>query len=249
MPHYRSLLSVIACAVLLGVAAATPVVAQNADRSAVTVSGEGTASAQPDRAVLRFGVRTRAETAQQARSDNASAAKGAMNAVRALDVPEEKMRMESLRLQPRYEYNDAENRRELVGYEASRQVVVELDRLAVLPRLVADVVQGGANEVSSIDYQLSDRSQLRNEALREAAQAAREKGRLLAETLDAQLGPVRTIHEQSFDAQPPQPRVAMMEMAKAGDAAQAEPDAYAAGEIEVSAQVQVTFDLVTETNR
>ena len=107
--------------VLLCVFAVSSATAQDDDRSTVTVSGEGTVMAQPDQANVQFGVVTRAETAQQARSENATAAKKAMNAVRALDVPEEKMRMESLRLQPRYEYNDEENRRERVGYESSRR--------------------------------------------------------------------------------------------------------------------------------
>ncbi|PSQ87322.1 MAG: SIMPL domain-containing protein [Bacteroidetes bacterium QS_3_64_15] len=233
-------LSVLLCGFAVG-----PAAAQDDDRSTVTVKGEGSVTAQPDRAVVRFGVTTRAETARQARSENATAAKSAMNAVRTLDVPEEKMRMESLRLQPRYEYNDEENRRERVGYESSRQVVVELDRLDVLPQLVADVVEGGANEVSNIDYQLSNREQYRDEALRKAARAAQQKAQLLTETLDAQLGPVHSINEQSFDVVRPQPKAARVEMAKASDAARAEPEAYAAGEIEVSADVQVVFDLVT----
>ena len=231
--------------VLLCVFAVSSATAQDDDRSTVTVSGEGTVMAQPDQAVVRFGVTTRAETARQARSENATAAKSAMNAVRSLDVPEEKMRMESLRLQPRYEYDDEADERTLVGYEATRQVVVEMDRLEVLPQLVADVVESGANRLSNIDYQLSDRSSFRNDALRKAAQAARGKAQLLAETLDARLGPVHSINEQSFDVVRPQPKAARVEMATASDAAQAEPEAYAAGEIEVSADVQVVFDLVT----
>lgn len=226
-----------------------PVVAQEAPAPSVSVSGDGTATAQPDQAIVRFGVVTRAETAQEARSQNASAAKAAMNAVRALNIPEEKMRMESLRLQPRREYDKETRTYEERGYEATREVVVELDSLAVLPQLVADVVQGGANRLNGIDYQLSDRTPVRNDALREAAQTAREKAQLLAETLGAQLGAVRTINEQNFDFGRPSPRAAVMEMAQAGDAAQAEPEAYAAGEIEVSAQVQVTFDLVRTTDQ
>ncbi|PSQ62756.1 MAG: SIMPL domain-containing protein [Bacteroidetes bacterium QH_10_64_19] len=249
MSRRSQLLSFAALSMLLAVFAVAPAAAQDDDRSTVTVSGEGTVTTQPDQAVVRFGVVIRAPTAQEARTQNATAAKNAMNAVRNLDIPDEKMRMESLRLQPRYEYNDEENRRELVGYEATRQVVVELNRLEVLPQLVADVVESGANELDGISYQLSDRSQFRNEALRKAAQAAREKAHLLSETLDAELGPVRTINEQNFDFVRPRPQAARMGMAKTADDAQAEPEAYAAGEIEVSAQVQVVFDLVTRPDQ
>ena len=225
---------------------AGPVQAQNteAPQRTVRVSGEGTVNASPDQATVRFGIVTRADDPEAARAQNAEAAKGALNAVRELGVPESDLRMETLRLAPRREYNRETRTHEEKGYEATRQVVVEVDSLELLPRLVAQVVQRGANRLEGIDYDLSDRSATRNEALRQAATNARDKARLLAETLDARLGSVREIHEQNFSFGQPSPRV-RMEFAQATQAdAQGGPDAYAAGEIEVSAQVQVVFELV-----
>jgi hypothetical protein len=212
----------------------------------VRVSGEATVKAAPDQATVRFGIVSGAKTAEDARSQNAKAAKRAMNAVRELDVPEEKMRMESLRLQPRREYNPQTKRHEEKGFEATRQVVVELSDLEQLPTLVARVVQQGANRLEGINYGLSDRSSIRDEALRTAASNARDKARLLVGALDASLGPVQQITEESFGFDEPQPRV-RMQFAKSTQAdAAPEPDAYAAGEIEVTARVQVVFELVAE---
>lgn len=210
----------------------------------VTVQGEGTVTAAPDQATVRFGIVTEAETAEAARAQNARAAKNALNAVRNLGVAEDQIQMQRLQLQPRREYNRQTRAYEEKGYEARRQVVVELDSLEQLPTLVTRVVQQGANRLDGIQYALSDREAVRNEALRAAAQSARAKAQLLAETLGAQLGPVQQINEQSFDFPRPVYR-AQREMAKAATADQAapEPDAYAAGEIEVSASVQVTFEL------
>jgi uncharacterized protein YggE len=209
----------------------------------VHVTGESSVSVAPDRATVRFGIVSEAKTAEAARKQNARAAKRAMNAVRNLDVPEKKMRMESLRLQPRREYNPETQKHEDKGYEATRQVVVELADLEQLPRLVTAVVQQGANRVDGISYGLSDRSSVRNEALRKAARNAREKADLLATTLEATLGPVQQIDEQSFGFDQPTPRVGLQLAKTARDEAAPEPDAYAAGEIEVSATVQVTFVL------
>ena len=209
----------------------------------VSVTGESSVTATPDEATVRFGIVSEAETAEQARSKNAQSAKSAMNAVRELDVPDEKMRMESLRLQPRREYNSKTREHENKGYEATRQVVVELSDLKQLPQLVTNVVQNGANRVDGISYGLSDRSSVRNEALRKAAQNAREKADLLATTLAAELGPVQQVQEQSFGVDQPTPRVEMQFAKAARDEAAPKPDAYAAGEIEVNATVQVTFVL------
>ena len=212
----------------------------------VRVSGEATVKAAPDQATVRFGIVSEATTAEDARVQNAKAAKRAMNAVRELDVPEEKMRMESLRLQPRREYNPQTKRHEEKGFEATRQVVVELSDLEQLPTLVARVVQQGANRLEGINYELSDRSSIRDEALRTAASNAREKARLLVGALDASLGPVQQITEESFGFDEPQPRVRMQFSKSAQADAAPEPDAYAAGEIEVTARVQVVFELVAE---
>jgi hypothetical protein len=221
------------------------VLAQEEART-VRVSGEATVAAQPDQATVRFGIVSRAETAERARTQNAAAAKTAMNAVRELGVPEEKMRMETLRLQPRREYNPQTKEYEEKGYEATRQVVVELADLEQLPRLIARVVQRGANRLEGVEYELSDRTAVRNDALRKAAMNARDKAQLLTTSLDATLGSVRQITEEDFGYEEPQPRIRMTSAKSANAESAPEPDAYAAGEITVRARVQVVFDLGTE---
>jgi uncharacterized protein YggE len=209
----------------------------------VTVRGEGTVTVEPDVALVRFGVVAEAETAEAARAKNAEASKNAMNAVRALDVPEERIRMEQLQLRLRREYNRETRRQEEKGYEASRQVVVELDSLERLPALITRVVQQGANRLDGVQYDVSNRDAIRNDALRAAAQSAREKAQLLVETLGATLGPVQRIDEQNFDFPRPYARMEATAMKASADQAAPEPDAFAAGEIEVSATVQAAFQI------
>jgi hypothetical protein len=105
------------------------------------------------------------------------------------------------------------------------------------------VVQQGANRLDGIEYGLQDRDPVRNEALREAATHARAKAELLAQTLGASLGPVQSISEQSFSFPRPAMRVEMALAADQAGGREPSPDAYAAGEIEVTATVQVTFRL------
>lgn len=232
------------CSALLAVLLAGPARAQDVpDDRAVRVSGEATVRVAPDQATVRFGIVSRAETAEDARSQNATAARNAMNAVRELGVPEEKMRMETLQLRPRREYNPETQTHEEKGYEAIRLVVVEVEDLEQLPSLVTRVVQRGANRLEGIEYGLRDRTAARNDALRQAARAARDKAELLATTLGVALGPVQAISEESFGFDAPSARLEMQYAKTAGADAAPEPDAYAAGEIEVRATVQVTFSL------
>jgi uncharacterized protein YggE len=248
---FASLFCFLAALFMLGALAAAPAQAQHdGDMQArhhgpartVTVSGEGTARATPDEATVRFGVVTEGQTAEGVREENARAARNVLNAAREL-VDEENIRLETLRLQPRYDYDRDEGERRLVGYEAQRTAVVEIDDLEVLPVLVARVVERGANRLEGISYDLSDRAPVRREALREAAQDARDKARVLAQSLGVTLGEVVQISEQGYDFPQPRYRVsADMERAQAAQSAP-EPDAYAPGEIEVTVNVQVAFAL------
>lgn len=242
-PFERRLSGLIVLVLLVAAGGFAPAPAQNETRPVVRVGGTGTVQAKPDQAVARFGVVTQAETAEQARSKNATASKSALNAARNLGVSDNHLRMESLRLHPRREYNPKTKNYEEKGYEATRHIVVQVNRLEMLPRLVAQLVESGANRLEGVDYQLSDRSNVRDRALREAAVEARAKAQLLTKTLNAKLGTVQQIEEQSFDFQDPRPRVSMMKSTSAAESGPGEPEAYAAGEIEVQAQVQVVFNL------
>jgi uncharacterized protein len=214
--------------------------AQNNDARTISVSGEGIYRVSPDMAIVRFGVVTRSDNPEEARAENAAAAREAMNAVRELGIEERRIRMESLRLQPRREYVQETRRWEERGFEAVRDVVVHVDNLDLLPDVVTRVVQRGANRLHQVSYELQDREHARNEALRRAAENARAKAELLTSTLGAELGPIRMISEQQFDFPRPMYRA---EMAMAADAAAPEPEAFASGEIEVRTTVQLQFDI------
>jgi uncharacterized protein len=223
-----------------------PAVAQEGGRAAapprtITVSGEGIVRVLPDRAVLRFGIVTQDADPEEARRQNAQAAREAINAIRQLGVDERRIRMEMLQLVPAREF-DPETRRWIErGFEVTRHVTVELDDVDRLPTVVALVVQRGANRLLGATYELRDRGPTQNEALAGAVRNAREKAALLATTAGADLGEVLTLSEEMFDFPRPMMRT---EMAAAGvrDAAP-EPEAYAPGEIEVRARIVVVYRL------
>jgi uncharacterized protein YggE len=208
--------------------------------ASVTVQGEGLVKVEPDQAVITFSIVTLEEDPEAARAANAEASAAAMNAVRDLGVPERMMQVEALRLQQKTEYDRDRQRSIPVGFEAVRRVSVTLDDLEQLPALVARVVQGGANRLDEVRYTLKDRQAAREEALRQAARDARAKAEVLASTLGAELGRVHQIEETGFDV--PAPVFRMEARALMADAAP-QPDAYAAGELEVRANVRVVFRL------
>ncbi len=217
---------------------------QTAERhNVISVSGEGIVKVEPDFVTVRFGVVTRDDDPVKARQLNEEAAANALNAVRTLDVEERKIMVTVLQLNEIREF-DRERRRQIPsGFEASRHVVVELDDLDLLPVLIAQVTQLGANRLSGLSYDVRDREKVLNDALAKAAENARVKASVLARSLGVEIGRVVQIQEQSFRFPGPIPvrAMAVEQMDAAMDVGR--PEAYAAGEIEVRAQVQVTFSI------
>ena len=210
----------------------------------ITVSGEGIINTVPDMATVRFGIVARNEDPEEARRQNAETSRDAMNAIRELGIDNSKLSLQTLRLQPVREY-DPETRRQVdKGFEAMRELVVVIEDLDVLPSVISGIVQKGANRLNGISYSLREKDNVRDQALVLAVGRARQKASLMAAALEVEVGDVLLINEQSFSMPTPilnmeaSPRVMM---AKA-DAAP-EPEAYAAGEIEVKAIVQVVFEL------
>lgn len=242
---YTSATRFVQFAILLAAASlfgALPAAAQDeTPRRTVSVSGEATVRVEPDMVTVHFGVVTVADDPETARARNAEVSSQTMNAVRELGIEERYIRMESLQLQPHREWVNDLRRYEERGYEATRLVVVELQDLATLPMLVAEVVEQGANRLERVAYDLQDRDQARNDALSQAVTNAREKARIVAASLGEELGRVQSLNEQSYDFPRPMYRAESLQMDAQGAAP--EPDAYAAGELEVRVSVHATFEL------
>lgn len=219
-----------------------PLAAQSTVDRTVEVSGEATVRAAPDQATIRFAVVTRADTPEEARAENSDASSSALRAVRDMTIPEEQIRMEQLQVRPHRVYDQEQRRQVERGYEAMRAVQVEVHDIDQVPDLVVRVMQAGANRLQSVQYGLSDREPVRNEALAAAASNARAKADRLAEALGESVAAVQQIREEHFSF----PRTARQEVGARmmmDEQAAADPEAYAPGEIEVEARVLVIFGL------
>jgi len=196
-------------------------------------------------ATVWFGVVTDHELPDQARQNNAVASAAAMNAIRDLGVAEEDLKVESLRLAPKREYDPDRRTYKETGFEATRGIIVEVKDLEILPELIAVIVSKGANRVNNIQYGLDDKDAVELEALEKAVDRAREKAEVMTARLGRAVGPVTQINEQGVSVPQPMLRMeAAMDVASTSKSGQ--PDAFAGGEIEVSASVTVVFMLVDD---
>ena len=84
--------------------------------------------------------------------------------------------------------------------------------------------------------EVSNADELANQALEKAVADARQRASIIAEAADRELG--KAIQIQAQDFQPPQPVMMMARSKESGNA-----DSYRPGETDITARVQITFEL------
>jgi uncharacterized protein YggE len=138
----------------------------------ISVSATGTASADPDLAVVHVGVESTADSANTARGQVARTVGRVRTALSDAGVPDADVTTTSFGIAPVYDYGRGE--RDLVGYRAVHAFAVEVgpDRAGEVVDLA---VGAGATSVDGVRFTLSDdrRAELRATALDRAMDAAR----------------------------------------------------------------------------
>ena len=150
-----------------------------------------------------------------------------------LDIEEKSVTASTMRVSPQWQYQPE---RKLIGHQVSRDVSFKVDGLETYAELLEGLAEQGVRNIRPTGAEVSNRDELGNQALKKAVADARQRAEIIAEAADRDLGEAFEIQAQGIHH--PQP-VMMMARSKESGAA----DSYRAGETEISAQVQITFEL------
>lgn len=169
-------------------------------RRMVSVSGLGQVSARPDQAIVRLGVQNEAETASEALTENSQRMQALLDALGEAGALDQDIQTQTLQLFPRYEpppEGSPEATPELAGYTAANVVEVRLRDLDGLGELLDAAVAAGGNTIESIRFEVSDPSDLLDQARAAAMEDARHKADQLAALANAEMGDVLSINEST----------------------------------------------------
>jgi len=158
----------------------------------ITVTGNGTVDATPDRASFDFGVMTNGATAAEALSRNASQARAIIDALKKAGIDSSAIQTTQVSLWPQTSSNGSV----ITGYQASNSVQVTA-ALGKSGALVDAAVGAGANNVDGPNLDTAETSSLRNEALKQALAEAKGKAQAIAEAAGLTLGAPLTVREGS----------------------------------------------------
>jgi uncharacterized protein YggE len=230
------ILRVLFCACVIAAAALAPVSSQAAENieKLVTVTGEGMVAAVPDNAVIRIGVSSQGKTARAASDANAKDMGVVLAAIKESGIADRDIQTTSLSLQPLYDPNRTGGAR-LIGFQMNNHVTVKIRDMDKLSAVLDRAIAAGANEMSGIEFVVSEQAKLLDQARAAAVADARRKAELYANAAGMKVGRVMAISEEG--AAPPSRSFAPM--ARAGGAA------IAPGEQTLRAVVTVSYELTS----
>jgi hypothetical protein len=195
MNRFRTILLV--AGVLLAAAAIAGVAQPHLGRSAtpspgstITVTGNGTVDATPDRASFDFGVATNGATAAEALSRNSSEARTIIAALKKAGVASSAIQTTQVSLWPQ----TSNNGREITGYQASNSVQVTAE-LGKSGQLVDAAVRAGANNVDGPNLDTAAKAALYDDALKQALGDAKGKAQAIASAAGLTLGAPLRVRE------------------------------------------------------
>lgn len=205
----------------------------------ISVSGSGTATGEPDVAVLTLGVEAEAPSVGEARTQAAESMDAMLAALREGGLAEEDIQTTRFSVFPQYDF--VEGRQELRGFAVNNTVTAKIRTIDTTGEIIDAAVTAGGDlaRIDQLQFTIDDPTALEDEARREAMADARARAETLAEEAGVDLGDPRAINESGGAL----PRV--FEGAIAADIAfQEDADTpISIGELEVRVNVQVVYGL------
>ena len=211
----------------------------NSGGTGIHVTGVGTASAQPDIAVLSLGVEGMAPTVAEANAIAAEAISGMLSVLRAAGVTDDDMETRQFSIQPEYSF-EREGGRKLIGYRVTNTLLVTVRDLDGVGNIIdrAAAAGGDATRINSISFQVEEGTALEEQARLLALEDAVAKADLFAAQTGVTRGKLVFITETSF---PQFPRTEAFALDARVAGAPAAPTEILAGEFDVRVCVQAVF--------
>ena len=173
----------------------------------MTVTGEATVAVAPDAAMIRIGVSSQDKTAREASDANAKQMTAVLAAIKSNNIAERDIQTSRLSLQPQYDPNKSGTAR-LTGFQATNQVTVRIRDIGNLAAVLDSAISAGANEMSGIEFIVSEQSKLLDRARDDAIADAHRKAERYAKAAGSRLGHVVAISEEG-SSPPPRPMQAL----------------------------------------
>lgn len=215
---------------------------QASQGNAITVIGEGKVKVIADLVRVKISVVTEKPTSEEAVQENTEITSQVIKAVERIDAEYLRVQTTGYDLSPLYNYKEGEEPPEIYAYRVSSSVDVETTDLEKTGEIIAEAIDSGANDISSLQFDLSagTREKAKKDSLKEASLDAASKADAIADSLGLELGNILFINESGTSF--PQPIYSMQKIESVmTEERDLSPPPVEPQEIEVQASVTVGY--------
>ena len=202
----------------------------------INVNGEGKIKVTPDQVSISATVETKGNNAKDVKKQNDEKIDAVLKFIKKMNIPTADFKTKQVALNPQYDYE-----KKKTSYNAIQTVEIVLKDLSKYDELMEGLVQQGINRIDKVSFESSKLTQYQSEARKLAIKDAKSKAEDYVSVLGQKIGKAITISDNSQIYQP-QPMCAGMRMKESADAG-ASNETLAIGEIEITANVSVSFIL------
>lgn len=200
----------------------------------INVSGEGKVKVMPDEAVVTVGVTKIGADAATVKKENDKVADAIIKYLKSSGIAAKDYQTKNVYLHRNYDYD-----KKKYSFTASQTIEIHLRDLSKYDALMMGLVDVGANDIQGVEFKTSKLAQYESEARTKAIQQARLKANDYAAALGQKAGKAIVVSDSGQTYYP----VAQSMRFEAKMAADAPRETLAVGEIEVMANVTVSFAL------
>ncbi len=201
----------------------------------INVSGEGKVKVAPDQASISISIETKGIKAVDVKQENDKKMDAILKFVKKLNIAPEDFQTQRISLNPNYDYE-----KKKYSYIATQTLQILLKDLSKYDELMEGLVNEGINRIDNVEFKSSKMLQLQSDARKLAMKDAKSKAEDFVSVLNQKVGKAILISDNS-QIYIPQPR--MYAMKATFDAESAPRETLAIGEIEITANVSVSFVL------
>ncbi len=168
---------------------------QKAEANIVTVNGKGIVSAEPNIAYINVAVKTLNKNIKKAQTENAKQMDNVMKELMALGIDKKDIQTQNYSVDEDYDWiNDREV---FKGYEIRNSITIKVRDLTKAGDVLDKSISAGANVANGIHFDLENRDELYNEALKLAMKSADSKAGAIMETFGAKVSKPYRVVEQN----------------------------------------------------
>ncbi len=165
----------------------------------VSVNGKGVITAEPNVANINLAVKTVNKDIKKAQAENAKVMEKVIGEIKALGIEDKYIQTANYTINEDYEWkNDTEV---FTGYVIRNSINIKVKDISKAGEVLDKGISAGANIAGGITFDIENKDELYNEALKQAMKSADSKANAIMETFGAKAGkPYRVIESSSYKA-------------------------------------------------